>query len=302
MKPTDPATWRCPSDGHPDSDAEWEFPQLKRLAERLLESSPELEVQLNWSDPTTLFFSVLRSGTKVGEVYVNREEPGSEAPIFSAFAGEEEDELHGSSLDDAVSHLVRARGAWGDEADEAERTPAASISDVDLDSIPEREAEEIARLGEKMEQGEDTEEDFLRLCQLLYTVGHRAKSEYLLRRNLEEGEPGHDLYIGLFGTVKQEEFESAVEAFKSQFDVEISFVEKCDFLDWEFHSQGGPPRSDAFALLERPCEVRFSYSDETRIECNVVLLDPTRTVFKADERLFMYYLNGVWEIADQLDE
>jgi hypothetical protein len=180
--------------------------------------------------------------------------------------------------------------------------PAAHIADVDLDAIADRAAaQELARLGDLLDRGEETREEFCRLCQLLHDVGETTKSEYLLRRNLDEDDPSHDLYFKLFGNDKPDQFEAAIESFKSQFNISLTFIEKNDFLDLTFHSDGGPPRSDDFSLLTRPCEVRFGYIEQDKIECDITLLDPGRTVFHADECLLMFFVNGVWEIADPLD-
>jgi hypothetical protein len=101
--------------------------------------------------------------------------------------------------------------------------PAANIGDTDLAAVartPPAAAEEIARIEQLMNRGEETKEEFLQLCQLLFDVGSVAASEILLRRNLDHYE-GHDLYVRLFGTTKQEEFQTAIEVFQSQFEVEL---------------------------------------------------------------------------------
>lgn len=182
--------------------------------------------------------------------------------------------------------------------------PAANIGDTDLDAIARTNpnaAKEIARLENLMGRGEETPEEFCTLCQLLHDVGETANSEYLLRRNLDEDDPTHGLYFKLFGNRIPDEFDAAIESFKSQFNISLSFVEKNDFLDTTFNSDGGPPRSDMFALLGNPCEIRFGYTRPDRIECDIALLDPLRTVFNADECLFVFFLNGVWELVDPLD-
>ena len=78
--------------------------------------------------------------------------------------------------------------------------PAANIKDVDLVAVARTDpdaAREIARLGHLMEHGEESNEEFCHLCELLHDVGEEAKAEYLLRRNLTEGQITHDLYIRL---------------------------------------------------------------------------------------------------------
>ena len=181
--------------------------------------------------------------------------------------------------------------------------PAASIGDTDLVALAQTNpetAKEVARLENLMDCGEETKEEFLRLCQLLFDVGSFAVAEHLLRRNLDYYE-GRALYTQLFGTAKQVEFDAAIEAFKSQFDLELSLIAQNDFLVSTFQTDGGPPRSDAFALLSRPCEIKFGYIEQEKIEANIAILDPSRSVFDADECLFMFFVNGVWEIADLMD-
>lgn len=181
--------------------------------------------------------------------------------------------------------------------------PAASIGDTDLDAVGQTNpdaAKEIARLEELMNRGEETKDDFLRLCQLLFDVGSVADSEYLLRCNLDYYE-GESLYKQLFGTTKQDEYNPAVDAFKSQFSLELAPIETNAFLDTTFQSDGGPPRSDECQLLSNPCEVRIGYSQQDKIDADIVLLDPSRDLFNADECLFMFFVNGVWEIADPRD-
>jgi hypothetical protein len=181
--------------------------------------------------------------------------------------------------------------------------PAASIGDTDLDAVAQSNpaaAKEIARLEALMNRGEESKDDFLRLCQLLFDVGSVAAAEILLRRSLDYYE-GEALYTRLFGTTKQDEFDCAIQAFESQFNLQLSLTEKNDFLVSTFHANGGPPRSDDFELLTHPCEIKIGYIEQDKIEADIVLLDPEREVFSADECLFMYFVNGVWEIADPLD-
>jgi hypothetical protein len=180
--------------------------------------------------------------------------------------------------------------------------PAANIGDTDLVSLAQTNpeaAQEIVRLVELMDRGEETKEEFLRLCQLLFDVGSTTAAEYLLRRNLDYYE-GRALYTRLFGRTKEEEFDAAIEAFKSQFDLELVLVAENDFLVSTFHSRGGPSRSDAFALLSMPCEIKFGYIEQEKIEADIALLDPGRDIFAADECLLMFFVNGVWEIADPI--
>jgi hypothetical protein len=181
--------------------------------------------------------------------------------------------------------------------------PAANIGDTDLIALAQTNpdaAKEIARLEALMNRGEETEEEFRRLCQLLFDVGSIAAAEYLLRRNLD-GYDGEALYTRLFGTAKQEEFDAAIEAFEAQFNLELAPVAQRGFLVSMFRSDGGPSRSDAFALLSRPCEVKVGYIEQERVEADITLLDAGREAFDADECMLMFFVNGVWEVADTTD-
>src|SRR5262249_5604120 len=160
--------------------------------------------------------------------------------------------------------------------EDAGAIPAATIGDTDLVALAQTNpaaAKEIARLEDLMNRGEETKEEFLQLCQLLFDVGSVEASEYLLRRNLDYYE-GRALYVRLFGTARQEEFDVAIEAFKSQFDVDLVLIAERDFLVSTFRSHGSPSRSDAFALLSRPCEIKFSYIEQDTIEADVTLYAP----------------------------
>jgi hypothetical protein len=181
--------------------------------------------------------------------------------------------------------------------------PAANIGDIDLIALAQTNpgaAKEIARLEDLMIRGEETKEEFRRLCELLFTVGAVADAELLLRRNLDFYK-GEVLYKQLFGTAKQEEFDAAIESFKIQFNIELEMTAKRDFLVTIFRSHGGPPRFDEFALLSRPCEIKFGYIEQERVEADVTILDPGRDVLHADECMLMFFINGIWEIADPMD-
>jgi hypothetical protein len=187
--------------------------------------------------------------------------------------------------------------------EDARAIPAATIDDTDFLTLAQTNpaaGKEIARLEDLMNRGEETKEEFLQLCQLLFDVGSVAASEYLLRRNLDYYE-GHALYGRLFGTARQEEFEAAIEAFKSQFDVDLVLMAEKDFLISRFRSDGCPQRSADFALLSRPCEIKFGYIEQDVIEADVTLFAPGRDVLDADECMVLFFVNGVWEHADAMD-
>jgi hypothetical protein len=185
--------------------------------------------------------------------------------------------------------------------EDATAIPAANIGDTDLAALARTNppaAREIARLVGLMNRGEETGEEFRRLCELLVEVGSAAAGEHLLRRNLDFYE-GRALYDRLFGTAKPDEFAAAVAAFASQFAVELVPVAAPDFLVATFRTGGGPQRPDAFALLSRPCEVKIGYVERDRIEADVIPSDPGPGTRDAHEYLLLHFVNGVWELADQ---
>jgi hypothetical protein len=198
---------------------------------------------------------------------------------------------------------MHPEGAAAMDHEDRYAIPAANIGDTDLVALAQTNpaaAKEIARLEDLMNRGQETRKEFLQLCQLLFDVGSVAASELLLRRNLDYYE-GHALYVRLFGTAKQEEFHAAIEAFKSQFDVDLVLIAEKDFLVSVFHTDGGPPRFDDFDLLSRPCEIKFGHIEQDNVEAVVTLLDPGREIFDADECMLLFSVNGVWELAGPMD-
>lgn len=169
--------------------------------------------------------------------------------------------------------------------------PAATVQDVDLSGVPPATASEIQRLGQLMECGEETPEQMARLVRLLHEAGFRAKSEYLLRRNMETVADGSALYRELYGTEKPDEFAAAIESFAEQFSLDLELLEERDFLDRLYHTNPRSARFDDLRLLSEPCEVRFYYASEDAVEADVSSL--------ADEEyVILRWINGVWEPAD----
>jgi hypothetical protein len=176
--------------------------------------------------------------------------------------------------------------------------PAAWIGDADLDKIATinpTAAVEIKRLRNLMNCGQESRDDFLHMCKLLADVGYVRASEYLLRRNVDYYD-GISLYQSLFGTEKQEEFEFAIDAFKTQFDLEVSLVARTGFLISRFHTLGSALRSDKFEILSTPCKIEFGYIELDRIEADIMTL--VQENGQQVESLKMFFVDGVWEIAD----
>jgi hypothetical protein len=175
--------------------------------------------------------------------------------------------------------------------DDPSAIPAATVQDVDLSGIPPATAAEIQRLGQLMDRGEETPEQMAQLVRLLHSAGLRAKSEYLLRRNMDTVADGAALYGELYGTEKPDEFAAAIEAFGEQFSLTVELVAERDFLDRLYRTIPRSARFDDFRLLSEPCEVRFDYASEDAVEADVSSL--------ADEAyVILRWINGAWEPAD----
>lgn len=169
--------------------------------------------------------------------------------------------------------------------------PAATVQDVDLSATDAILADEIRRLGDLMEYGNETPEEFARLIRLLVEAGKIPKAEHLLRRNVEVAAGELSLYRELFGTAKPDEFAAAVQSFAEQFGGGLEFIGSRGFLDGLYRMRPGPPRTDAFALLGEPCEVRFDFADPEFVAADVCS--------DSDERyLLLRWVGGVWELAE----
>lgn len=175
--------------------------------------------------------------------------------------------------------------------DDPSAIPAATVEDVDLSDVLPGTAAEIQRLGQLLARGDETPEQFAQLVRLLHQAGFRAKSEYLLRRNMETVVDGAALYRELYGTEKPDEFTAAIEAFAEQFSLDLELVEERDFLDRLYRTTPRAARSDEFRLLSEPCEVCFDYASEDAVEADVSSL-------RNDEYMILRWINGVWEAAD----
>jgi hypothetical protein len=169
--------------------------------------------------------------------------------------------------------------------------PAATIEDVNLIGVDVGLASEIRRLGELMERGEETPQQFAQLVRLVYQAGQSRKAEYLLRRNIEVVIDGFAMYNGLFGTNKPDEFASAIEGFTTQFAVRLQLVDSQGFLDSVYQSDPQRVRFDDLRLLNEPCEVRINYASEEAVEADVSSME-------TDEYMILRWVNGVWEIIE----
>lgn len=179
---------------------------------------------------------------------------------------------------------------WFSSMSEGPAIPAATVQDIDLTASDAALAAEIQRLGNRMELGNETPEEFSKLVCLMVQAGHVAKAEYLLRRNVGAAAGGQTLYQELFGTAKPDEFSASIAGFSVQFEVKLDFVTTHYFLDAVYRIQPCSRRLDEFSFLLWPCEVRFHYS-----EPDFVSADVSSGSGKGDWPL--NWVGGVWEFV-----
>jgi hypothetical protein len=160
-------------------------------------------------------------------------------------------------------------------ADQSHAIPAANIGETDLEAVARvnpAAASEIAVLRDRMDVGEETEQEFLRLCRLLFEVGSAGPAEYLLRRNLES-EDALSLYAELFGDQKPAEFERSIRAFESQFGAKLRHVATLGFLQSKFAAAGAMNVPAAARVLAGPFHAAFGYIERDSIEVSVTAED-----------------------------
>jgi hypothetical protein len=180
--------------------------------------------------------------------------------------------------------------------------PAASLQGVDLAQIHAVNpvaAVEIERLGLKMESGHESDEEFERLCQLLFDVGAHIKSQRLLLANAREGDRLHSLYKKLFGTDAEVKFHSAVRAFEEQFLVDLVRLRSDRYLSVVYRcidkGQIGTLRPQLPELSRNAHEVAITQEDNGVIVADVYPAQPSEakefvesTPLVFDNALWMY--------------
>ncbi len=147
--------------------------------------------------------------------------------------------------------------------------PAATVEDLDFSFVDPTVAAEIRRLGQLMNDGEETEEEFVRLIRMVHEAGFTVKGESLLRVNMMGVPDGRAMYLELYGTEKPDAYSTAIAAFQSQFELTLSFVKETDFLIHEYECV---PHGDCLVrpeLLSEPCILMFCYGDEDIVEAHV---------------------------------
>jgi hypothetical protein len=111
--------------------------------------------------------------------------------------------------------------------------PGASINGVNLEKIRKKnvkDADEIKRLGQRINSLDFSDDDYLRLCTLLLQYDECYKAKGLLFANCVPGDSLHELFQREFPEC-QWEFDLAVKHFILQFNCELALKENLRFLN-----------------------------------------------------------------------
>lgn len=179
--------------------------------------------------------------------------------------------------------------------------PSASISGIDLQRIESdsaNAAREIIRIGELLDHGNETEEDFIRLCDLLYAHGEPAKSEELLRCNIaEEGDAYYRAYRRLHDFTADIGFEKCILAFEAQFGVQFKKVMNSRFLRRDYISEPTiitvNTDPDIARFLATPCRVEFRYHPDGCIAD----IYSIATTFPESDYLLLKFSVDSWSVS-----
>jgi hypothetical protein len=114
MNSSNPETWSLPAGWAPLREGKWEFEQLRRFAVAVLAHDPTFEVQLDAFEDGYLKVDIYLRGTKIGEVFVNRDAGAQEGAAYRLFVGHDGHEQNVQSVEEAVACVVGATGVWRD--------------------------------------------------------------------------------------------------------------------------------------------------------------------------------------------
>ncbi len=163
-----------------------------------------------------------------------------------------------------------------DEEDCGVQIPAASIGEVDFETLSKmhpKEAAEILRIEALMDQGLESHGDFLKLCELLNAFGDSSQAEFLLRRNIntDYGSEDIDKYFELFGMSKWDELSKSVEHFEQQLQLELIEIEADeDFMVLTYRTEGSPDGAKQCGLLAGPCYVDIQYTNKDFVVADIM--------------------------------
>jgi hypothetical protein len=111
---SNPETWSLPPGWAPLQEGEWEFEQLRRFAVAVLARDPKFEVLPDAFEDGYLKVDVFLRGTKIGEVFVNRDAVERECAVYRLFMGRAGHEQNVHGVEEAVACVFGATGVWRD--------------------------------------------------------------------------------------------------------------------------------------------------------------------------------------------
>ena len=110
----DPSRWQIPQ-WHADWDGDFHFAGLRMFANRLHDST-DLDAMLSLIEEGYVHVDVFDGAMRIGLVYVNRGDDAS-IPLFTVYAGSEDDELTTTDITAAVRFLDQHRTAFPEDAE-----------------------------------------------------------------------------------------------------------------------------------------------------------------------------------------
>jgi hypothetical protein len=113
MTRVDPNLWQIPQ-WHADWDGDFQFAGLRRFANALHDGT-DLDARLSIIEEGYARVAVFDNATLIGLVYVNRGDDTS-IPLFTVYAGAEDDELTTTDIEAAVRFLDQRRTAFPEDA------------------------------------------------------------------------------------------------------------------------------------------------------------------------------------------
>ncbi len=179
------------------------------------------------------------------------------------------------------------------------KIPAASISESTLQHIATsspRAAEEVRRLANLLDTGEETTADLIALCNVLAENGENEIAEQLLRCNVvDENDLIYQAYRNRYGNHADLVLADAVDRFASQFGVNFHTAQ----LAFLSHKYTTVPKAvphninpEIRPFLSDLCQVDFTY-DPAGSKADVYsITDPPRV----SGYLLLRFNEGRWEL------
>ena len=178
-----------------------------------------------------------------------------------------------------------------------EPIPAASIEGVNLSAIFEKNpaaAEVIAMISAKMNTGDETDQEFIRLCDLLCQFGFAEVAKGLLIANSNGEDQAFNVLINLFPDCKIT-YDAAMDAFRSQYEVSLvlDHQERAFCSVYSFDSESFPRIvNDANRVKTTQFEVQFTLEPDGIVVADAYTTDNSWAVP-------LKFGDAEWSVDDQ---